>query len=186
MAASQSAAESARRIRPFLYGQRILDRRCVPASARLVAGRKRCAAPNLWVALSSFIFGEIGPDAPSAEDLPAANMRDGRFRSQLLSARWTEGYFQLRAAIQFGRQCNQWSFGIAYRWLIPLGRVGRTNEDSSSAHTVCRSVAKLAWTRVFCVRGGSARRKARQRIGTGFIAYRSGASHGYEFPEGTG
>ncbi len=71
-----------------------------------------------------FFLGEAGADAAAASDLPGANTRDAEFGVN---------YFLrdgLKAVASYGRQfssagnSNQWTFGVAYRWLIPLGRVG--------------------------------------------------------------
>ena len=74
--------------------------------------------------LQQFYTGEIGPDGDVERDLPGANTRESDFGVN---------YFLrdgLKAIASYGRQfssagnANQWSFGIAYRFLIPLGRVG--------------------------------------------------------------
>ena len=73
--------------------------------------------------MQQFYSGEIGPDAAEALDLPSANTREADFGVN---------YFLhdgLKGTASYGRQFssagnfNQWSFGIAYRFLIPLGRV---------------------------------------------------------------
>jgi hypothetical protein len=71
-----------------------------------------------------FYTGLISPDAAAALGLLSANTRESDFGIN---------YFLrdgLKGIVSYGRQfssagnCNQWSFGFAYRWLIPLGRAG--------------------------------------------------------------
>ena len=71
-----------------------------------------------------FFVGEIGPDAGAALGLPGANTREADFGIN---------YFLrdgLKAVASYGRQFssagnfNQWTYGLAYRFLIPLGRTG--------------------------------------------------------------
>jgi len=71
-----------------------------------------------------FFVGGIGADAESALGLPSANTREADFGVN---------YFLrdgLKAVASYGRQFssagnfNQWTYGVAYRFLIPLGRVG--------------------------------------------------------------
>ena len=70
-----------------------------------------------------FSVGEIGADGEAALGLPTADMREADFGIN---------YFLrdgLKGIASYGRQfspagnANQWSFGLAYRFLIPLGRV---------------------------------------------------------------
>ena len=74
--------------------------------------------------LQQFYTGEIGPDGADALGLPGANTREADFGVN---------YFfhnALKGIVSYGRQfssagnANQWSFGIAYRFMIPLGHVG--------------------------------------------------------------
>jgi hypothetical protein len=71
-----------------------------------------------------FFNGEIGSDGAAALGLPSANTREADFGVN---------YFLrdgLKGVASYGRQFssvgnfNQWTFGVAYRFLIPLGRVG--------------------------------------------------------------
>ena len=71
-----------------------------------------------------FFVGGIGADAEGALGLPGASTREADFGVN---------YFLrdgLKAVASYGRQFstagnfNQWTYGIAYRFLIPLGRVG--------------------------------------------------------------
>ncbi|MGO9124764.1 MAG: hypothetical protein ACLP6G_07720 [Terriglobales bacterium] len=71
-----------------------------------------------------FFNGQIGSDEAQALGLPGANTREGEFG---LNYYLHDG---LKAVASYGRQfssggnLNLWTVGIAYRFLIPLGRVG--------------------------------------------------------------
>jgi len=71
-----------------------------------------------------FYTGEISADGAAALGLPGANTREADFGVN---------YFLrdgLKSIASYGRQFssagnfNQWSYGIAYRFAVPLGRVG--------------------------------------------------------------
>jgi hypothetical protein len=71
-----------------------------------------------------FYLGEISPDGAAALGLPGANTREADFGIN---------YFLrdgLKGVASYGRQFssvgnfNQWTYGVAYRFLVPLGRVG--------------------------------------------------------------
>jgi hypothetical protein len=75
--------------------------------------------------LQQFYTGEISPDGVAALGLPGADTREADFGVN---------YFfhnALKGIVSYGRQfssagnANQWSFGVAYRFLVPLGRVGQ-------------------------------------------------------------
>jgi hypothetical protein len=71
-----------------------------------------------------FFVGAMGSDADTALGLPGANTREADFG---LNYFLRDG---LKAVASYGRQFspagnfNQWTYGIAYRFLIPLGRTG--------------------------------------------------------------
>jgi len=75
-----------------------------------------------------FYVGEIGAAGEAAFGLPAADMREADFG---INHFLCDG---LKAIASYGRQfssagnANQWSFGLAYRFLIPLGRVATPTE----------------------------------------------------------
>lgn len=71
-----------------------------------------------------FFVGQIGADGEAAFGLPGANTREADFGVN---------YFLrggLKAVTSYGRQFssagnfNQWTYGVAYRFLIPLGPTG--------------------------------------------------------------
>jgi len=70
-----------------------------------------------------FFVGAIGASAEADFDLPDVNMREADFGVNYF---FRDG---LKGIASYGRQFssegnfNQWSFGLAYRFLLPLGRV---------------------------------------------------------------
>ena len=72
-----------------------------------------------------FFSGQIGSNAAQALGLPGVNTREGEFG---LNYFLRDG---LKAAVSYGRQfssdgnSNLWTVGIAYRFALPLGRVGQ-------------------------------------------------------------
>ena len=72
-----------------------------------------------------FFSGQIGSNAAQALGLPGVNTREGEFG---LNYFLRDG---LKAAASYGRQfssdgnSNLWTVGIAYRFALPLGRVGQ-------------------------------------------------------------
>jgi hypothetical protein len=86
--------------------------------------RKTMRRTELVARLQQFNVGEIGADEDEELELPDANTREADFGVN---------YFLhdgLKAVASYGRQFsaqgnfNQWTTGIAYRFLIPLGRTG--------------------------------------------------------------
>lgn len=71
-----------------------------------------------------FFVGEIGADSGANLGLPAANTRMGELGINYFLS---DGF---KAIASYGRgfspagNFNQWSYGVAYRWLIPLGPTG--------------------------------------------------------------
>ena len=86
--------------------------------------QKAMSRTEVVTRLQQFYTGEISPDVAANLGLPTANTRETDFGVN---------YFLrdgLKAVASYGRQFsaagdfNQWTYGIAYRFLIPLGRVG--------------------------------------------------------------
>ncbi len=71
-----------------------------------------------------FFSGEISPDEAEELELPGANTREGEFGVNYYI------HDGVKAVASYGRQfsadgnSNLWTVGIAYRFLVPLGRVG--------------------------------------------------------------
>jgi len=90
--------------------------------------RKAVRRTELVARGQQFFVGAIGADADANLGLPAAETREADFGVN---------YFLrdgLKAIASYGRQFssagnfNQWSFGLAYRFLVPLGRVAEPRE----------------------------------------------------------
>jgi hypothetical protein len=86
--------------------------------------RKAMRRTEIAGRVEQFFSGSISSDEAAALGLPAANTREGEFG---LNYYLQDG---LKAVASYGRQfssagnLNLWTVGIAYRFLIPLGRVG--------------------------------------------------------------
>jgi len=73
--------------------------------------------------IQGFYLGEIEPDDASEYDLPTANMREADFGINYFLHDGLKGIFSYGRQFSAAGNANQWSFGIAYRFLVPLGRV---------------------------------------------------------------
>jgi len=71
-----------------------------------------------------FYTGEISPDGAAALNLPGANTREADFGINYFLRDGLKGIASYGRQFSSAGNFNQWSFGIAYRFLIPLGRVG--------------------------------------------------------------
>jgi len=86
--------------------------------------QKEMRHTELVARAQQFFTGEISPDGAAALGLPSANTREADFGVNYF---FRDG---LKGIASYGRQfssagnANQWSFGLAYRFLVPLGRVG--------------------------------------------------------------
>ena len=76
-----------------------------------------------------FFVGDIGSAGDADLELPTANMREADFG---LNYFFRDG---MKGIASYGRQFssegnfNQWSFGLAFRFLMPLGRVSAPSEE---------------------------------------------------------
>jgi hypothetical protein len=75
-----------------------------------------------------FFVGAIGADAEDALGLPAANTREADFGVNYFLRDGMKGIFSYGRQFSRVGDFNQWSFGLAYRFLIPLGPTGATQE----------------------------------------------------------
>ena len=86
--------------------------------------RKTMRHTEFATRLEQFYSGQISPDEAAGFGLPAANTREGEFG---VNYYLRDG---LKAVASYGRQfssagnLNLWTVGLAYRFLVPLGRVG--------------------------------------------------------------
>src|SRR5947209_9601756 len=71
-----------------------------------------------------FLVGAIGPDAEADYDLPGVNTREADFGVNYFLRDGMKGIFSYGRQFSPAGNFNQWSFGLAYRFLLPLGRVG--------------------------------------------------------------
>lgn len=75
--------------------------------------------------LQQFYTGEISPDGAAALGLPGADTREADFGVNYFFHNGLKGIASYGRQFSSAGNANQWSFGIAYRFLVPLGRVGQ-------------------------------------------------------------
>ena len=75
-----------------------------------------------------FFVGAIGAGAEDAFGLPGANTREADFGVNYFLRNGMKGIFSYGRQFSSAGNFNQWSFGLAYRFLIPLGRTGAPQE----------------------------------------------------------
>jgi hypothetical protein len=86
--------------------------------------QKEMRHTELVARLQQFYTGEIGPAEVAALGLPTANAREADFGVNYWFRDGLKGIFSYGRQFSSAGNANQWSFGLAYRFLIPLGRVG--------------------------------------------------------------
>jgi len=90
--------------------------------------RKVMRRTELVARSQQFFVGAIGAGADAGLELPSAETREADFGINYF---FRDG---LKGIASYGRQFssagnfNQWSFGLAYRFLVPLGRVAESRE----------------------------------------------------------
>jgi hypothetical protein len=75
-----------------------------------------------------FFVGAIGPAAEGDYDLPGVNTREADFGLNYFLRDGMKGIFSYGRQFSPAGNFNQWSFGLAYRFLLPLGRVATPSE----------------------------------------------------------
>jgi hypothetical protein len=70
-----------------------------------------------------FYTGEISPDGAAALGLPGADTREADFGINYFLRDGLKGIASYGRQFSSAGNFNQWSFGVAYRFLVPLGRV---------------------------------------------------------------
>ena len=75
-----------------------------------------------------FYVGEIGAAGEAAFGLPTADMREAAFGINYFLRDGLKGIASYGRQFSSAGNANQWSFGIAYRFLLPLGRVSTPAE----------------------------------------------------------
>jgi hypothetical protein len=73
--------------------------------------------------LQQFYTGEIDPDGAANMGLPSADTRESDFGINYFLRDGLKGIFSYGRQFSSAGNANQWSFGFAYRFLVPLGRV---------------------------------------------------------------
>jgi hypothetical protein len=71
-----------------------------------------------------YYVGEIGSDGAANLGLPSADTREADFGVNYFLRDGLKGIFSYGRQFSSPGNANQWSFGFAYRFLVPLGRVG--------------------------------------------------------------
>jgi hypothetical protein len=71
-----------------------------------------------------FYSDEITADQVAALGLPSANTREADFGVNYFLRDGLKGIFSYGRQFSSAGNANQWSVGLAYRFLVPLGRVG--------------------------------------------------------------
>jgi hypothetical protein len=71
-----------------------------------------------------FFVGAIGADGEAALDLPSVNTREADFGINYFLRDGMKGIVSYGRQFSSAGNFNQWSFGLAFRFLVPLGRVG--------------------------------------------------------------
>jgi hypothetical protein len=79
---------------------------------------------ELVARLQQFYAGEISPDGAAALGLPGANTREADFGLNYFLRDGLKGITSYGRQFSSGGNFNQWSFGFAYRFAIPLRRLG--------------------------------------------------------------
>jgi hypothetical protein len=74
--------------------------------------------------MQQFFVGGIEPDESEEYEVPGVNTREADFGVNYFLQDGLKGVFSYGRQFSSEGNFNQWTFGIAYRWLIPLGRVG--------------------------------------------------------------
>jgi hypothetical protein len=74
--------------------------------------------------VQQFYSGELSPDGAAVFGLPGANTRQADFGVNYFLRDGLKGVASYGRQFSSAGNFNQWSFGIAYRFAVPLGRVG--------------------------------------------------------------
>ncbi len=108
--------------------------RSFEGSGYWVEGAYRLSQAHFWqkamrrtevvARLQQFYTGEISPDDAESLGLPTADTREADFGVNYFFHNALKGIASYGRLFSSAGNANQWSFGIAYRFVIPLGRVG--------------------------------------------------------------
>jgi hypothetical protein len=78
---------------------------------------------ELVARIQQFYTGEISADGAAALGLPGADTREADFGVNYFLRDGMKGIASYGRQFSSAGNFNQWSFGVAYRFLVPLGRV---------------------------------------------------------------
>lgn len=95
--------------------------------------RKAMRRTEVVARLQQFYTGGISADATATLGLPGADTREADFGINYFLRDGLKGIFSYGRQFSSARNCNQWSFGLAYRFLIPLGRVSEPEPGEGQA-----------------------------------------------------
>lgn len=90
--------------------------------------RKGMRRTELVARGQQFFVGAIGADADASLGLPAAGAREADFGINYFLHDGLKGIASYGRQFSSSGNFNQWSFGFAYRFLVPLGRVAEPQE----------------------------------------------------------
>ena len=82
--------------------------------------------------LQQFYTGNLDADDADALGVPGANTRESDFGVNYFLRDGLKGIFSYGRQFSSAGNANQWSFGVAYRFLVPLGRVSEPVQDQQS------------------------------------------------------
>lgn len=94
--------------------------------------RKAMRRTELVARLQQFYTGGISAVAAANLGLPSADTREADFGINYFLRDGLKGIFSYGRQFSSAGNCNQWSFGFAYRFLIPLGRVSEPTDTQAN------------------------------------------------------
>ena len=90
--------------------------------------QKRMRRTEVVSRMQQFFVGAIGPDGEDALGLPTVNMEEADFGVNYFLRDGMKGVFSYGRQLSSTGNFNQWSFGLAFRFLEPLGKVSTPSE----------------------------------------------------------
>ena len=90
--------------------------------------QKRMRRTEVVSRMQQFFVGSIGPDGEEALGLPTANMQEADFGVNYFLRDGMKAIFSYGRQFSSAGNFNQWSFGLAFRFLEPLGKANAPSE----------------------------------------------------------
>lgn len=90
--------------------------------------QRRMRRTEVVTRMQQFFVGPIGPSGEEALGLPALNMQEADFGVNYFLRDGMKGIFSYGRQFSPAGNFNQWSFGLAFRFLEPLGKVSAPSE----------------------------------------------------------